>query len=194
MAIVVQQPPEAHTAFNPVILRLKASSQDELDNGIHCLLISDGKTQELFSEFFNNRARFELSEVLKYRFTEDTVILPQSAHCHLDKKLSFDYAIKTQGITSAPDNVSNHTAVNSVVQIGHNPNMLEFESRFLTHFPVLKKYEDYPLEVSCLNNTDGIFVNFDEEKINQEAISNRHFSIKIPDDVSNITLSEGAIF
>ena len=191
MAIRIQQPPEVHTAFNPVILKLQAESGDETENGVYSRLFIDGNDFAVFSEFFNSSARLELSEILKRLFDDIETQLPQSALCITDRKLTFYYRIETPG---EPVIQSNHTAVNAVVQIGRNPDLSQWESRFLTNFHTLKKYRGYPLSVSFLNNREGVSVGFDGEKINGEAIPVRHFSINVPDGVNSITILESPTF
>lgn len=182
MATVIKKPSKIHTAFNPVILQLRAVSQTERDNGIQCMLTSDDRTSSLFREFFNDLTRFDLSEVLKYWFTEETVNLEQSSYCFLDKKLAFEYNIDLSASTSI--------AVNAVVQLQRNPDMTTWGNRFLTSLPVLKKYKGYPLDISYLNNSQNAFVSFNGNTENRdEAITNLHFSINIPDNITSVIIS-----
>jgi len=182
MATITKKPSKIHTAFNPVILQLKAASQQERDNGIQCTLTKDTFSSVLFREFFNDITRFDFSEVLKYWFTEEKVILGPSASCFLDKRLAFEYSINLSASTSI--------AVNAVVQLQRNPDMTTWGNRFLTNFPVLKKYKGYPLDISYLNNSQFAFVNFDGATSNKnEAITNLHFSITIPDNISSLIIS-----
>jgi hypothetical protein len=180
MAQIIKKPSKIHTAFNPVILQLSAASQAERDNGIACTLTSGGRSSTVRREFFNDLARFDLSEVLKYWFTEDAVILPQSEYCFLDKRLAFEYSVDV----SASESI----AVNAVVQLQRNPDMTTWGNRFLTNLPVIKKYRGYPLDISFLNNNQGVLINFDGNTLNENnPIPDLHFSVSIPDDVISVS-------
>jgi hypothetical protein len=186
MATVIKVPSKVHAAFNPVILQLGAESQYERDNGIQCTLTGDTWESTIERDFFNNLTRFDLSEILKYRFREEVVILPQTASCFLDKRLAFEYHIDLSGSTSV--------AVNAVVQLQRDPDMTRWGSRFLTNFPVIRKYTGYPLDISFLNVDQYAVVNFDGNELNgNDPITDLHFSITIPDGITSVgvsTLSE----
>jgi hypothetical protein len=170
MAEVVKWPSAIHTAFNPAILQLEAGSGE---SAIDCTLQSGDRSSVVRREFFNGTAKFDLSDILKYWFEEETVPLPQSSHCFVDKKLTFEYGY---GYGSAQ-------AVNAVVQLGRNPDMATWGNRFLSDLSVLRKYQDYPLDISYLNNAQMAFVHFDGSVENGAAITKRHFSVNIPDGV-----------
>jgi hypothetical protein len=182
MATITKVPSRIHTAFNPVILQLSAESQYEIDNGIQCTLTSDSRSSTIEREFFNGLTRFDLSEILKYWFKEEVVILPQTAFCFLDKRLAFEYDIDLSGSTS--------TAVNAVVQLQRDPDMTTWGNRFLTNFPVIKKYAGYPLDISYLNVEQYALVVFDGDILNEgDPITDPHFSITIPDNVASVAIS-----
>jgi hypothetical protein len=183
MAAIIKRPPRIHTAFNPVLLQLAAASQTERDGGIACILTSGARSSAVRREFFNDLAQFDLSGVLKYWFTEETVVLPQSGYCFLDRRLAFEYHIDLSD--------SDSTAVNAVVQIGRNPDMTAWGDRFLTNMPALRKYEGYPLDVSFLNTNGGAVVNFEGDAPPDESgfIRDLHFCISIPDGVTSIAVS-----
>ena len=179
MATIVKKPSKIHTAFNPVILQLEAVSQTEREEGVECTLTSGARVSVVRREFFNDNARFDLSGILKYWFTDETVAMPQSAHCFLDRRLAFAYRVDLY----VPDSV----AVNAVVQLGRNPDMLTWGNRFLTNFPILRKYEGYPLDVSYLNNGQDAQVCFNGGLLNaNQQIEDLHFSIDIPDGVTSV--------
>jgi hypothetical protein len=78
-----------------------------------------------------------------------------------------------------------------VAQLQRDPDMTKWGNRFLSNLPVLKKYKDYPLDVSFLNNSQTAFVSFDGATLNRyEAITNLHFSISIPDNISSVIISD----
>jgi hypothetical protein len=170
MAEVVRCPSAIHTAFNPVILQLKAVNGETSEE---CVLESGSRSVAVRREFFNGETKFDLSDILKYWFEEGTEAISKSEHCFVDRRLTFEY---DYGYGSA-------YAVNAVVQLGRNPNMLTWGNRLLTHFPVLKKYEGYPLDVSYLSNGRNAVVYFDWVREHEGSINKPHFSIDIPDGV-----------
>lgn len=182
MATIVKQPSRVHTAFNPVILKLNAPTQAERDYGIQCVLTNGSLSSTLSREFFNGQTRFDFSEILKYWFVEGKTVLPQTSYCFLDKRLTFDYSNDLSATVS--------TAVNAVVQLQRNPDMTTWGNRFLTNMPVLKKYKDYPLEISYLNNDQEAYVSFNGNTDNRkEAITNLHFSMTVPENTTSVVIS-----
>ncbi|MCL1936996.1 MAG: hypothetical protein FWF52_01195 [Candidatus Azobacteroides sp.] len=196
MAIATQTPPAIHTAFNPVILKISATEQEDIDAGhtiainkrINELAIDENINVALFGEFFNHVVRFELSEILKNWFSDKITVLTQCSYCYLDEKLAFMYQIVPNDLSF---NNSTHIAVNAVVQLQRNPDITAWGNRFLTNMPVLRKYEGYPLDISYLNNSQKAFVSFSGNTLNRyESIPKRHFSISIPDGISSVIISD----
>ncbi|MDR1454648.1 MAG: hypothetical protein LBJ01_03255 [Tannerella sp.] len=185
MATIIKKPSGIHAAFNPVILQVRAATQEERESGIKCTLSSGARSSVIGREFFNDLTRFDLSGILKYRFTEETADLPQP-YCFLDGRLAFEYGIDLSAST--------HIAVNAVAQLQRNPDMSTWGDRFLTDLPAIKKYRGYPLDVSYLNNSRSAVIAFDGETLNEnDPVADLHFSITIPDDTASVTVSNALL-
>jgi hypothetical protein len=188
--IIIKQPSRIHTAFNPVILQVRATTEIEKNSAALYTLTSGANTSSVSREFFNDLAKFDVSEILKHWFSDEKTVLPQTDSCYLDKRLAFEYGIDLK-IYNVVFSQSPLIAVNAVVQLQRNPDMTTWGNRFLTDMPAIKKYKGYPLDISYLNNAQNAFVSFNGATLNRDTpITNLHFSITIPDDTTSVMITD----
>lgn len=153
--ILLENPDEYFGAFNPVIFKFFQQGEETCKIDLY---IRNEFIQTFERDWLNEYAIFNLSNFLK-RYFEDKIIyynLPQRRIIG-NRNFAFQVLIK--------NNFDNSTlyegwAINAVSNFEGVYNMNSETDKFLTDFKVLKKYTDYPLDVSLIpKNSNTLFIN-----------------------------------
>lgn len=180
---IVKQPPAIHTAFNPAMLNISGSEGSTIQ-----ILMGVGASVTRQREVFNGIAMFDLSKVVKSRFSDvQTYIVPDKIF--IDNNLSFYYEVYETEVLVDP---IPFTAINAVAQIGESSDLTKKRGTFLTAFDRLKKYPGYELTVSILGFDGNSFIRLDGSNIADTEIT--HACINIPDNTNKVSVATGGKF
>lgn len=151
-----QNTPTVHTAFNPAIIigsPTGAETSGELIINVNDEVIT--KKQD----YFNSVAKFNLSNILKKKFRNEVVEVNPELNPNFNKLfLDRNLFVKYSTVVGASDDgwdIGERTALNAVIQNGAN-DLTSYIGKFLNEFPVLKRYDGYPLSVEFLSHDEDV--------------------------------------
>lgn len=166
----VQNTPQVHTAFNPVII-IGSPSTGETGDGELTITVNGEETVKS-KEYFNGQAVFDLSSILQKKFVNqvtevDALLNSESINkMYIDKSLFVKYSTLANAPDSGWDD-EERCAINAVAQIGESSNKITLIGKILNKFSVLKLYDGYPQNVYGLTsfnedfNSEFKFITFD---------------------------------
>jgi hypothetical protein len=183
-------PPLVHAAFNPTKVAYSKASTDADVSAALTLTIGgvEGNVEmNIERNFIGNLATFYIERILQKSFKEAKVDL-MGTHVVFDTMLATKYQLK--GMSPASTAVYTRVALNAVVQQGESSDFSKHAGKFLTKARYLQKFEGYPLNVAALR-FDGItYLMYNDYLVSNIAIEELHFVINIPDNISQVAISE----